>query len=135
LFSIDLSSYDGELVHFAPFIFLPRPPLPLIWIGGNGPNAIERVLEFGDGWHPMLPAEELGPASASLREQARARGRADLEIVVRRGLKLDDIDAARARLEADVAAGATYFILDPGRYADEREFAQRAEAFITQVAR
>ncbi|HTY54649.1 MAG TPA: TIGR03619 family F420-dependent LLM class oxidoreductase [Candidatus Binataceae bacterium] len=134
LFSSDLSSYDGELVRFAPFIFLPRPPLPPIWIGGNGASAIERVLEFGDGWHPMLPTEELGPASAALREQARARGRVEPEIVVRRGLKLDDTAAARARLEADVAAGATYFILDPGRYADERDFGQRAETFITHVA-
>jgi hypothetical protein len=48
----------------------------------------------------MLPAEKLGPAATALREQARARGRAEPEIVVRRGLKLDDAGAARARLEA-----------------------------------
>jgi probable F420-dependent oxidoreductase len=135
LFASDVASYDGELVHFAPFVFLPRPPLPPIWIGGNGANAIARVLEFGDGWHPMLPAEKLGPAAAELREQARARGRAAPEIVVRRGLKLDDVAAARARLEAERAAGATYFILDLGRYADEREFVRVAEAFMTRVAR
>ena len=80
LFSNDIASYDGELVHFPPFVFLPRPPRPPIWIGGNGDNAIARVLEFGDGWHPMLPAEKLGPAAA--------------EIVVRRRLKLDDVAAA-----------------------------------------
>jgi hypothetical protein len=93
------------------------------------------VLEYGDGWHPMLPADKLGPAVAALREQARARGRAEPEIVVRRGLKLDDVAAARARLEAERAAGATYFILDLGRYADEREFVRGAEAFMTRVAR
>jgi len=92
------------------------------------------VLEFGHGWHPMLPADKLGPAAAALREQARARGRTEPEIVVRRGLKVDDVAAARARLEAERAAGATYFILDLGRYADEREFVRGAEAFMTRVA-
>jgi len=116
-------------------VFLPRPALPPIWIGGNGANAIARVLEFAEGWHPMLPAEKLGRAAAALRANARARGRAEPEIVVRRGLKLDDVGAARVRLEAERAAGATYFILDLGRYADEREFVRGAEAFMTSVAR
>ena len=83
----------------------------------------------------MLPAEKLGPAATALREQARACGRAEPEIVVRRGLKLDDADAARARLQGERVAGATYFILDLGRYADEREFVRGAEAFMTHVAR
>ncbi len=134
LFANDVASYDGALVRFAPIVFLPRPPRPPIWIGGNGDNAIARVLEFGDGWHPMLPADKLGPGVAALREQARGRGRAEPEIVVRRGLKLDDGAAARARLEAERAAGATYFIQDLGRYADERELVRGAEAFMTRVA-
>jgi probable F420-dependent oxidoreductase len=135
LFASDVASYDGELVRFAPIVFAPRPPRPPIWIGGNGDNAIARVLELGDGWHPMLPADKLGPAASALREQARARGRTEPEIVVRRALKLDDVGAAHARLEAERAAGATYFILDLGRYADEHEFSRSAETFMTRVAR
>jgi probable F420-dependent oxidoreductase len=135
LFASDVASYDGALVRFAPIVFLPRPPRPPIWIGGNGDNAVARVLEFGDGWHPMLTAEKLAPAVAALREQARARGRAEPEIVVRRGLKLEDVGAARARLETEREAGATYFILDLGRYADQREFIREAETFMTRVAR
>ena len=134
LFANDVVSYEGKLVSFAPIMFLPRPALPPIWIGGNGEDAIARVLEFGDGWHPMLPTEKLAPEVASLRDQARARGRAEPEIVVRRGLKLDDHSGARARLEADRAAGASYFILDLGRYADENDFARGAEQFMTHVA-
>ncbi len=135
LFANEAAAYDGALVRFPAFVFQPRPARPPIWIGGNGANAIARVLEFGDGWHPMLPAEKLGPEVAALRELAKARGRGEPEIVVRRGLKLDDLEAARARLEAERAAGATYFILDLGRYADERAFARGAEAFMTRVAR
>ena len=63
----------------------------------------------------------------------RAAGRPDPEIIVRRGLKLDDFAAARARLDAEREAGATYFILDLGRYADEREFARAAETFMGKV--
>jgi probable F420-dependent oxidoreductase len=135
LFANDVASYEGALVRFPPFVFLPRPPMPPLWIGGNGDNAIVRVLEFGDGWHPTLPASKLGPAVAALREQARARGRGELDIVVRRALKLNDVDSARVRLEAERVSGATYFILDLGRYADEREFVRGAEAFMTRVAR
>jgi probable F420-dependent oxidoreductase len=134
LFSNDVASYDGELVHFAPFVFLPRPPLPPIWIGGNGAKAIARVLEFGDGWHPMLSPAELKPAAAALAEKARAAHRQPHEIVVRRGLKLDDLAVDRERIRADEQAGATYFIFDPGRYADPAEFARRVEIFTGRLA-
>src|SRR5215469_2207419 len=62
LFSHDAAAYQGELVSFPAFVFSPRPARPLIWIGGNSKSAIGRVMEFGDGWHPMLPAEKLKPA-------------------------------------------------------------------------
>ncbi len=126
--------YHGELVSFPSFVFLPRPSRPPIWIGGNGPNALERVLRYGDGWHPMFRAAELKPAVAQLREKARTAGRSEPEIIVRRGLKLDDLPAARARLEEERDAGATYFILDLGRYADESAFGAAVEAFMAKVA-
>ncbi len=135
LFAHDAEGYAGELVRFPPFVFAPRPPCPPIWIGGNGAPALERAAEFGDGWHPMLPAERLGAAVAELKAKLRARGRNDeFEIVVRRGLPLEDPTAARGRLGAEAAAGATYFILDLGRYADARLFAAQAETFMNKIA-
>jgi hypothetical protein len=92
------------------------------------------VLEFGDGWHPMLPAEKLKPAVAALKEKLAAKGRSEVEIVVRRGFHLDDIEAAREKIAAERDAGATYFIYDLGRYASEREFAAQAETFMSKVA-
>ncbi|HVA81954.1 MAG TPA: TIGR03619 family F420-dependent LLM class oxidoreductase [Candidatus Binataceae bacterium] len=126
--------FGGKLVNFPAFVFEPHPARPPIWIGGGGPNAIQRVLEFGDGWHPMRRAAELKPLVEDLRGRMRAAGRPDPEIIVRRGLKLADIAAARDRLDAEREAGATYFILDLGRYADQREFAAAAETFISKVA-
>ncbi len=135
LFSADVpGAYDGPLVKFPSFVFLPRPKRPPIWIGGNGPAAMKRVLQYGDGWHPMLPAAELKANVEELNAQSRAAGRAQPEIIVRRGLKLDDTNAARAKVAAEKDAGATYFILDLGRYADEHAFGKAAETFMARVA-
>jgi probable F420-dependent oxidoreductase len=134
LFSTQAQAYRGDLVNFPPFIFEPRPPCPPIWIGGSGDPAIARVLEFGDGWHPMLSTEKLKPAVVALTERLKARGREMVEIVVRRGLRFDDLGAARERVAAEYDAGATYFILDLGRYPTEREFIAQAELFMSKVA-
>jgi probable F420-dependent oxidoreductase len=135
LFSADVpGAYHGALVQFPSFVFLPRPKRPPIWIGGNSPAAIKRVLKFGDGWHPMLPAAELKAKVEELNAAARTAGRHAPEIIVRRGLKLDDPDAARAKVTAEKEAGATYFILDLGRYPDDRAFAKSVETFMAKVA-
>jgi probable F420-dependent oxidoreductase len=121
-------------VRFPAFVFEPHPERPPIWVGGNGPRAIARAVEFGDGWHPMLRAAELKPMVEDFKAKMSAARRPAPEIVVRRGLKLDDLGAARARLAAESEAGATYFIFDLGRYADEREFGRSVETFMTKVA-
>ena len=54
---------------------------------------------------------------------------------MRRGLRLDDIDAARAKVTAEQEAGATYFIYDLGRYPDEASFAKSVETFMSKIAR
>lgn len=134
LFEHEAEAYRGELISFPAFVFKPRPKCPPIWIGGNGPNAIKRVLEFGDGWHPMLRAGDLKTAAAKVKADAAARGRSQLEIVARPGFPLDDLPKARQRLKDYEEAGVTYVILDLGRYTDEQQFIGDAEKFITQVA-
>jgi probable F420-dependent oxidoreductase len=135
LFSADVpGAYDGQLVKFPSFAFLPRPARPPIWIGGNGPAATNRVMKFGDGWHPMLPAAELKAKVEELHARASAAGREAPEIIVRRGLRLDDTAAARAKVGAEKTAGATYFIRDLGRYPDEQSFGKSIETFMAKVA-
>jgi probable F420-dependent oxidoreductase len=135
LFSADApGAYNGPLVKFPSFMFLPRPKRPPIWIGGNGPAAIRRVLEFGDGWHPMVPAAELKAKVEELKSRASEAKRPAPEVVVRRGFRLDDPAAARAKLAAERDAGATYFILDLGRYPDEQSFGKSVETFMSKVA-
>ena len=133
LFSHEASAYKGEMVSFPAFVFAPRPAPPEIWIGGNAEKALERVIEFGDGWHPMMAADRLKPAVATLKQKLGQRA-SGIEIVVRRGMRVDDISTARAKLQAERDAGATYFILDLGRYPSEKEFIAQAETFIRKVA-
>jgi probable F420-dependent oxidoreductase len=133
LFAHDAAPYKGDLVSFPAFVFAPRPAQPAIWIGGNSEKAIERVVEFGDGWHPMMPAEKLKSSVAELKRRLGTRDK-KLEIVVRRGLRFDDLGAAKAKLQAEQDAGASYFILDLGRYPNEKGFIAQAETFIQKVA-
>jgi alkanesulfonate monooxygenase SsuD/methylene tetrahydromethanopterin reductase-like flavin-dependent oxidoreductase (luciferase family) len=130
----DAKAYEGKLVKFPAFVFEPHPKRPPIWVGGGSPKALDRVVEFGDGWHPMQRAGELKPLVEDLRARMRAAGKPEPEIVVRRGMKLDDIPSARAKLDTEREAGATYFILDLGRYPDQREFTRSAEKFMDKVA-
>jgi len=134
LFAHEAQAYSGDLVSFPAFVFSPRPARPVIWVGGNSEKAIARVVEFGDGWHPMLPAEKLKPAVAELRQKLPTRQQAAIDVVVRRGMRFDDLGAAKAKLQAERDAGATYFILDLGRYPSEKEFAAQAETFMQKVA-
>lgn len=130
----DALPFNGKLVKFPAFVFEPHPKRPPIWVGGGSPRALDRVVEFGDGWHPMQRAAELKPMVEQLRARMKAAGKPEPEVVVRRGMRLDDIGAARARLDAEREAGATYYIFDLGRYADEKEFARGVETFMGKVA-
>jgi probable F420-dependent oxidoreductase len=134
LFAHEAEAYEGELLKFPAFVFLPRPQRPPIWVGGNGERAIARVLEFGDGWHPMVPADKLAAAASELSRRARERGHPEPEIVVRRHLRPDELASAKRRVEAEALAGATYFILDLGRYPSAREFIGEAAAFMSNVS-
>ena len=80
-------------------------------------------------------AEKLKPALKELQNQLRQAGKSEaIEVIVRRGLKFDDLHGAKAKVEAELEAGASYYILDLGRYADEKEFAAKAETFIEKIA-
>jgi len=51
----DEAEYHGEHVDFDPIWSWPKPrqlPHPPVLVGGNGPNVLDRVLAFGDGWKP-----------------------------------------------------------------------------------
>src|SRR3989454_849946 len=73
------AEFHGEFVHFDKLWADPKPiqkPHPPILIGGDGATTFDRVVEFGDGWMPIMrpqtnPVERI-PA---LRERLKKAGR------------------------------------------------------------
>jgi probable F420-dependent oxidoreductase len=76
----DVAEYHGTHVQFGPSWSWPKPhqkPHPPILVGGEGPGAERRVLDFGDEWmpHAGMPIETLSARITALRQAARAAGR------------------------------------------------------------
>jgi probable F420-dependent oxidoreductase len=74
-------SFDGRYARFQDLSFLPKPvqkPYPPLWIGGESPAALRRVVAYGDAWYPIgsnpqFPldtAKRYSEALARLRDEA-----------------------------------------------------------------
>jgi probable F420-dependent oxidoreductase len=70
----DEAQFHGEFVDFDPIFSWPKPVRrPPVLIGGWGPKTFDRVLEYGDGWMPVVGRDRDGrlrEAVAELRERA-----------------------------------------------------------------
>ncbi len=122
---------DEVTAHGQPFLFLPRPARPPLFIGGAPPHAFRRAITHRAGWLPMgLPPDMLRAPVAELRAAAAAQGVPAPEVAVLTTLPLDDPGAARDRLASYAAAGATR-VIHSARYADLTAF----EAVLDQLAR
>jgi probable F420-dependent oxidoreductase len=80
IWSEEQAEYHGNQVDFDPIWSWPKPvqqPGPPVLIAGSGPGAIDRVLEYGDGWIPVMGWERgtLLDRVAALRASAGERGR------------------------------------------------------------
>lgn len=94
-----------------PFLFLPRPERPPIYVGGAPPHALERTVTFGDGWLPMGgdPAK-LAPAIARLHELAAEAGKPTPEVKLLTALPLDQPARALEQAQAFEAIGVTSLV-------------------------
>jgi probable F420-dependent oxidoreductase len=109
-----------------------RPHIP-IWIGGHSDAALRRVVEVGDGWHPLglrppvrLEPPELGVRARRLAALAEAAGRdpATITIAFKAPVRFEArpasprplLTGAPAQIVDDlaayVAAGVHHFVLD-----------------------
>lgn len=73
------AEFHGEFVNFDKIWSYPKPrqlPHPPILMGGDGPRTFDRVLEFCDGWMPIVARSgNLTEKIATLRQRAEAIGR------------------------------------------------------------
>jgi len=81
----DEAAFHGKFVDFDPVLFGPKPvqrPWPPVLIAGNpGRRVLERVVEYGDGWMPIVDsADELVPWMDELAEMCVAAGRPKLPV-------------------------------------------------------
>jgi alkanesulfonate monooxygenase SsuD/methylene tetrahydromethanopterin reductase-like flavin-dependent oxidoreductase (luciferase family) len=89
IWTTDEAEYEGDFVRFQPLWSWPKPvqrPHPPVLVGGNGPGAEDRVLEYGDGWLPqcarLSTVDELKQRVASLRQRASDAGRGHIPITL-----------------------------------------------------
>jgi probable F420-dependent oxidoreductase len=116
-FADDVVEQNGQ-----PFLFLPRPVRPPIFVGGMPKHALPRTLRYGDGWMPMgLDPEKLRAPVAELRERASAAGRLAPEVVAMGRLPLEDAPRAADQIAALAALGVTR-IVHGDRYPDAAAF-------------
>jgi probable F420-dependent oxidoreductase len=81
----DEASFSGEFVRFEPLWQWPKPvqkPYPPILVGGNGPHTLQRVVEYGDEWMPVVGREgpPFEPRVADLQRLAQEQGRAPIPV-------------------------------------------------------
>ena len=77
LWQSDSLDYKGEYHRINKASINPRPSAPIpIWFGGSAPAALERCARLGDGWIPLMGANDKARACvATLREHRQAAGR------------------------------------------------------------
>jgi len=86
LWTQDDPRFDGKYTRFENVSFQPKPvqkPHPPLWIGGESPAALRRVVALGDAWYPigsnpdfpLNTAERFSQGVARLHEEARRAGR------------------------------------------------------------
>ncbi len=110
------------------FLFLPRPPRPPIFVGGNAPHALRRAVRFGEGWMPVGgQASALAEPIKQMHALADESGKPRPETAVITSLALDDPPAARATVLEMADVGVTR-IIHTARYDTAAEFATAAEA-------
>jgi probable F420-dependent oxidoreductase len=135
LWTEEQAEFAGRTFRFSDLSFAPRPrTAPPLLVGGNGPRALRRAAELGDGWLPIwhpptgrgFTPEALREKLIELRELRRRAGRSDGLTVA--GLLAfafaDDAGvqplslvgapgAIAEQLEAYAAAGLDHVILSP----------------------
>jgi probable F420-dependent oxidoreductase len=72
------AEFHGKFVEFAPVMTWPKPvqkPHPPIHVGGGFPKAVERAIDYGDGWMPIFGRDEILERIPEVRARVRAAGR------------------------------------------------------------
>jgi probable F420-dependent oxidoreductase len=78
----DEADFHGKLVNFDPIWSWPKPvqkPHPPVYIGGWGPHTMKRVIEYGDGYLPIV-RPGIDDQISRLQQLAREAGRGPIPV-------------------------------------------------------
>jgi probable F420-dependent oxidoreductase len=83
----DEAEYHGKFVNFDPIWSWPKPvqkPHPPILVGGDGEGTLQRVIDYGDGWMPILRRDPLVLVKRirELQAMAKAAGRGPIPVSI-----------------------------------------------------
>jgi probable F420-dependent oxidoreductase len=109
---------DEVMANGQKFLFRPKPRKPPIYVGGQAPHALQRAVQYGDGWAvPSGGPDDLRAPIADLRRLFQDADKPAPEILVQlktaaSGLDTDEL-SGRINALADVGVtrislGATY---------------------------
>ena len=80
LWTQDDARFEGKYARLENIIFLPKPvqkPRPPLWIGGESPAALRRVVALGDAWYPIGSNPQFPLNTAQRYSEAISRLRAE----------------------------------------------------------
>ena len=102
----DEPEFHGEFVNFDPIWSWPKPvqkPHPPVLLGNNTPKALDRIVEYCDGWFPIAGrAGDLATGIAALRRLAEKAGRDPRTISVSASAASPEENAVREYEKAGV---------------------------------
>ena len=78
IWTMDEAEYHGKFVSFEKIWSYPKPvqkPYPAILMGGSGPHARQRAVDFDGHWMPVIGRDPIDDAIADLRARAEKAGR------------------------------------------------------------
>ena len=109
LWSEESPQFQGRYVSFRDIAFEPqcvqKPHVPL-WIAGQGPVPLRRVVEHGDGWTPMAGSlQELERSGNWIRERLAERGRDPDSVTFAFGLSFGEPDPIREQASSHASQG------------------------------
>ena len=81
----DEAEYHGKFVSFEKLWSFPKPvqkPYPPILMGGSGPHARQRAVDFDGHWMPVVGRDPIDQGIADLKGRAEAAGRDPATVTV-----------------------------------------------------
>ena len=137
LWTEDEAEFHGRYYDFPPVYCYPKPfqkPHPPVILGGHGPNVLQRVARWGDGWLPMERTPgQIEESRKILDTLAAERGRDPASISISVFAQPPDTD--RGQVDSFLDAGAERVAVVAAHCETEAEMGLQLERMADALVR